>query len=97
MAGDSRPDEEGEEDDPERAAAGQFDTSTVDRSSAVADQVSTQRRALTLDLSACNFIDSTALRLVLQLQRTLGGDLGRGFAVVVGESPVQRMFSHHGH
>jgi anti-sigma B factor antagonist len=76
------------------AVRGEFQISTLDAIRAATDDALTLRRPMVLDLSGCTFIDSSALRLVLHLQRALDDDdLGSTLAVAIGESPVRRMLS----
>ena len=50
-----------------------------------------QPAALVLDLSELDFMDSTGLRLVVTAEQTSKAD-GRPFAIVRGNSDVQRVF-----
>jgi anti-anti-sigma factor len=50
-----------------------------------------QPSALVLDLSELDFMDSTGLRLVVTAEQTSKAD-GRPFAIVRGNSDVQRVF-----
>ena len=54
------------------------------------DKAGGERRpeAIVLDLRQVSFLDSTAIRLVVQLAR----DLGRAFSVVRGSGEVARVF-----
>jgi anti-anti-sigma factor len=52
------------------------------------------RRPVVFDLSGCTFIDSSALRLLLQVHRALTAvDLDVPMAIAIGDSPVGKMLS----
>jgi anti-anti-sigma factor len=68
---------------------GEIDLATVDRlSAALADAQGESDGPIVLDLRAVSFLDSTGIRLVVQLAR----DLDSRFAVVRGEGEVARVF-----
>jgi anti-anti-sigma factor len=72
---------------------GEFDLSTADRVRSPAESAIAERRTLLLDLEPCSFIDSTALRLVLQLREALTSAVGPGAMAVVANSEIRKFFS----
>jgi anti-sigma B factor antagonist len=77
------------------AVDGELDLATCDRLKPAADDAVFGRRPLILDLSDCSFIDSTGLRLVLQISKALDDDDGPGvsMAIVGGDSNTRKMFT----
>jgi anti-anti-sigma factor len=77
------------------AVDGELDLSTCDQLKPAADQAVFGRHPLILDLSGCTFIDSSGLRLVLQIANGLaeGEGAGLSMAIVAGESGTRKMFS----
>ena len=74
------------------AVNGELDLSTCDQLKPAADEAVFGHRPLILDLADCTFIDSSGLRLVLQIANGLAED-EVPMAVVAGESSVRKMFS----
>jgi len=73
---------------------GELDLSTVDRAEVPAQEAIAMRRPVVFDLSGCTFIDSSALRLLLQVHRALTAvDLDKPMAIAIGDSPVGKMLS----
>ena len=72
---------------------GEFDLSTADRVRSPGESAIAERRTLLLDLEQCSFIDSTALRLVLQLHAALTSAVGPGAIAVVANSEIRKFFS----
>lgn len=71
--------------------AGELDQATVpELQRAVGEALETQNGAVFVDLSDCEFIDSTGLSLLVQTQRTLTGNQ-RGFAVCCPKAEVKRV------
>lgn len=69
--------------------AGEIDLATVDRVSEEVERASTEAEGpIVLDLREISFLDSTGIRLVVQLARDLDGR----FAVVRGTGEVARVF-----
>ena len=77
------------------AVDGELDLSTCEQLKPAADEAVFGRRPLILDLSRCTFIDSSGLRLVLQIANGLAECEGAGLsmAIVAGESGTRKMFS----
>jgi anti-anti-sigma factor len=77
------------------AVVGEFDLGSCEKLKPAADEAVAGRRPLILDLSACSFIDSSGLRLILQIARELGEGDGSpvSMSVVVGESGIRKLFS----
>ena len=76
------------------AIEGELDRSTIDRVRTPAQEAVATGRPLVFDLSACTFVDSSALRLVLQVRRALDETAQAvPMAIVAGSSPVRKMFS----
>ncbi len=68
---------------------GEIDLATVEAVQAEVERATTEpHEAIVLDLRQVSFLDSTAIRLVVQLAR----DLGRAFSVVRGSGEVARVF-----
>ncbi|HEX3262104.1 MAG TPA: STAS domain-containing protein [Solirubrobacterales bacterium] len=74
------------------AVSGELDLSTCDQLKPAADEAVFGQRPLILDLSGCKFIDSSGLRLVLQIANGLAED-EVPMAVIAAESNVRKMFS----
>jgi anti-sigma B factor antagonist len=73
---------------------GELDLSTIDRAEVPAQEAIAMRRPIVFDLSGCTFIDSSALRLLLQVHRALTAvDLDMPMAIAIGDSPVAKMLS----
>jgi anti-anti-sigma factor len=73
---------------------GELDLSTIDRAEVPAQEAIAMRRPVVFDLSGCTFIDSSALRLLLQVHRALTAvDLDVPMAIAIGDSPVGKMLS----
>ncbi|MBE2315564.1 STAS domain-containing protein [Solirubrobacter sp. CPCC 204708] len=71
------------------APVGEIDLGTVDAVEAEIEQgLAEPHRELVLDLRAVSFLDSTGIRLVVELAR----DHGPAFAVVRGTGEVDRVF-----
>jgi len=77
------------------AVDGELELASCDRLKPAADEAVFGSRPLVLDLSHCSFIDSTGLRLVLQIYKALSDEatLAVPMAVVVGRSEIRRLFS----
>lgn len=77
------------------AVDGELDLSTCEQLKPAADEAVFGRRPLILDLSRCTFIDSSGLRLVLQIANGLaeGEGAGLSMAIVAGKSGTRKMFS----
>jgi anti-sigma B factor antagonist len=77
------------------AVDGELDLSTCEQLKPAADEAVFGRRPLILDVSRCTFIDSSGLRLVLQIANGLadGDGAGLSMAIVAGESGTRKMFS----
>jgi anti-sigma B factor antagonist len=73
------------------AVSGELDLSTCDRLKPAADDAVFGGRPLILDLTGCTFIDSSGLRLVLQIANGLAED--EVPMAVIAESNVRKMFS----
>jgi anti-sigma B factor antagonist len=71
---------------------GELDLSSVDQVAESARPAVSEGRPLVLDLSACTFIDSSGLRLVLHLHHALAED-GQAMAVAVADGHVRKLFS----
>lgn len=73
------------------AAAGELDIATVDQlQQALVAVEGTDAELIVLDLSGLSFIDSTGLRLVLDLNERCGGEADR-LRVVAGSPAVERL------
>ena len=69
---------------------GEIDLATVDAVQAELQQAQAEPHTeLVLDLRALTFLDSTGIRLIVELAR----DLGPAFAVVRGSGEVERVFA----
>ena len=79
------------------AVYGELDLANCQRLKPALDEPVFARRPLILDLSGCSFIDSSGLRVVVQVARDLTGDgedRGVSMAVVAGEgSAVRKMLA----
>jgi anti-anti-sigma factor len=77
------------------AIAGEFALANVEPVEVEAEAAIAEEGPLIFDLSQCTFIDSSALRLILQIQRSVenAGPAPVPIAVVAGDSPVRKMFS----
>ena len=73
------------------SVAGELDQSTApELRTALADAIGDQTRGLLVDLSDCNFIDSTGLSLLVEAKRRLG-DERRRFGVCCPDPDVRRL------
>jgi anti-sigma B factor antagonist len=74
---------------------GELDLGTVKRVEGAAEAAISERCPVLLDLSKCPFIDSTGLRLVLQIHRALmdGGGTSVPMAIVARSPSVRKLFS----
>ncbi|HXF00849.1 MAG TPA: STAS domain-containing protein [Solirubrobacterales bacterium] len=73
---------------------GEFDLSSADQVQTAAEPAISAGRPLLLDLRDCSFIDSTALRLVLQIHGALTRDAGPDAPMaVVANSEIRKFFS----
>jgi anti-anti-sigma factor len=73
---------------------GELDLSTADQVRGPAELAISAQRPLLLDLSHCPFIDSTGLRLVLQIHQALTKAEGpRAPMAVVASSKILKLFS----
>ena len=68
---------------------GQFDLASVNSVAAPAEESILTARPIAFDLSACTFIDSSAMRFLLQVARLPDVPM----AIVVGKSPIRRAFA----
>jgi anti-anti-sigma factor len=76
------------------AVDGELDMSSCGQLKPPADEAVFGRRPLILDLSQCTFIDSSGLRLVLQIADDLtDGEEPMPMGIVAGESKTRKMFS----
>ena len=79
------------------AVYGELDLASCERLKPALDEAVFARRPLILDLSGCSFIDSSGLRVVIQVARDLSGngeDRAVPMAVVAGEgSAVRKMLA----
>jgi anti-sigma B factor antagonist len=75
------------------AVSGELDLSTCDQLKPAADDAVFGGRPLILDLSGCTFIDSSGLRLVLQIANGLAEEEVPIAVVAAGESSVRKLFS----
>jgi anti-anti-sigma factor len=72
---------------------GELDLATVgELESAFSQLLGDRPRAVVLDLSALEFMDSTGIKTLLQLERRCGSSDIR-FAVTEGTEPVSRLFA----
>src|SRR5215208_594741 len=76
------------------AVEGELDLAAVEQLRGPAELAISKRRPVILDLSECTFIDSTGLRLTLQLHNHLGNgdEPGAAFAVVANPR-IRKFFS----
>jgi anti-anti-sigma factor len=74
---------------------GELDLGTVKQVESAAEAAISERCPVLLDLSKCPFIDSTGLRLVLQIHRSLTNGAGSSapMAIVVRSPGVRKLFS----
>src|SRR5829696_7557529 len=72
--------------------AGELDLATVDKLGNALHSLAGTKRAVTLDLRELRFIDSSGLRLILQIDAMARQD-GFNFALVRGPETVQRIFA----
>lgn len=73
------------------SVAGELDQSTApELRTALADAIGDQTRGLLVDLSDCNFIDSTGLSLLVETKRRLAEDQRR-FGVCCADADVRRL------
>ena len=77
------------------APTGEVDLSTVDAVRAELTAASHEARRVVLDLRAVTFMDSSGLRLLVELQRASDAD-GFAFAVVRGPRSLQRLLELSG-
>ena len=76
------------------AIEGELDLSTIDRVGPAAHEAIAAQRPVVFDLSRCTFLDSSALRLLLQVYGALkAADLDVPMAIVVGDSPVHKVLA----
>jgi anti-sigma B factor antagonist len=78
-----------------RAAAlnGELDQATVATlKQALEPVIDAQSGPLLIDLSNCEFIDSSGLAALVAIRERVGGGNGRGFAVCCPETQVRRIF-----
>ena len=74
------------------ALSGEIDMSTIDElRRRTADTLAEATDTVVLDLAAVTFLDSSGLRLMLQLNREVKERGGR-FVVMPGDGPVSRLF-----
>lgn len=69
---------------------GELDQATAPELRRVLDQAVAKEGPVCVDLSECDFIDSTGLSLLLETQRRLA-DLRRGFAVCSARAEVRKL------
>jgi len=77
------------------AVHGELDLATCEELSRPAQEAITGRRPLIVDLTACSFLDSSGLRVLLQVHAALQDGNGPAvpMAVVIGDSPAGRLLS----
>jgi hypothetical protein len=68
---------------------GQFDLASVNSVATPAEESILTRRPILFDLSACTFIDSSAMRFLIQVARLPDVPM----AIVIGESPIRSAFA----
>ena len=69
---------------------GELDLATVgDLEETVESALSEGHRALLIDLTGCEFIDSSVLSLLVKVHRRIDGSSHPGFAVAAGEQPLE--------
>ncbi len=72
---------------------GEIDIATVAvLESAVRRALASPARQIVLDLTACQFIDSTGIGTLLRLNRRLARDIARDLLILPGPAHVQRVF-----
>jgi anti-sigma B factor antagonist len=71
-------------------AVGELDLATVDSLQQVLLEIDDSAGTIVLDLSGLSFIDSTGLRLVLDLNGRYGGEVDR-LRVIAGSPAVERL------
>jgi anti-anti-sigma factor len=71
---------------------GEFDLSTTEQVRRSAEGAISEGRPLLLDLSKCPFMDSTALRLVVQMHKRLSSGPESGAPMAVVASPAVHSF-----
>jgi anti-anti-sigma factor len=71
-------------------AVGELDLATVDGLQQVLLEIDDGAETIVLDLSGLSFIDSTGLRLVLELNERYGGEADR-LRVIAGSPAVERL------
>jgi anti-anti-sigma factor len=72
--------------------AGELDLATVGELESALQSLAKTKRAVTLDLRELRFVDSTGLRLILEIDAMARQD-GFNFALVRGPETVQRIFA----
>jgi anti-sigma B factor antagonist len=72
------------------AAVGELDIATVDKLQHALLDVDDGAQTIVLDLSGLSFIDSTGLRLLLDLNERYGGDADR-LRIIAGSPAVERL------
>ena len=70
---------------------GELDLATVEEVRATLDSVTRTKRSITLDLRGLEFIDSSGLHLIVEVDAMARRD-GFNFTVVKGPETVQRIF-----
>jgi anti-sigma B factor antagonist len=71
---------------------GELDLSTADQLARSVWEASSGTHQLVLDLSACTFIDSSGLRVVLSMHKDLG-EAGKATAIVASDGHVRKLLS----
>ena len=74
------------------SVTGEVDLSTSDQLAEAVWVAASRTRHLVLDLSACTFIDSSGLRVVLCMHKDLAED-GKATAVVASDGHVRKLLS----
>jgi anti-sigma B factor antagonist len=74
------------------SVTGELDLSTADQLAEAALVATSGTHRLVLDLSACTFIDSSGLRVVLRMHKDLAED-GKPTAIVVSDGHVRKLLS----
>ena len=72
------------------AAVGELDIATVEALDRAVREIEDTGQMIVLDLSGLDFIDSTGLRLVIDLNERYGGEADR-LRVVAGSPAVERL------
>ena len=77
------------------AIEGELDLASCEQLKPAADKAVFGRRPLILDLSQCSFLDSSALRLILQIYKGLaeGDPPPVPMGIVIGTSDTRKLFS----